>query len=80
MGMKKKFLGWAVRKELERHGPAIRAEINRLKSIRTLAELKVWGREKGGALGALTRERGPEVLAFIKAEWGRMRDNGGKGK
>ncbi|WP_461208365.1 hypothetical protein [Desulfocurvus sp. DL9XJH121] len=77
--MKRKLLGWALRKELERHGPAIRAEIDELKSLRTLAEIKAWGAKKGGALGVLARERGPELLAYIKAEWRRMRDErGGK--
>lgn len=80
MGMKSKMLGWAMKKELERHGPAIRAEIDRLKSIRTLAELKAWGSEKGGALKVLTRERGPELLAFIKAEWARARAERDAGK
>lgn len=74
MGMRSKVLGWALKKEMERHGPAIRAEIDRLKSIRTMAELKAWGAEKGGALMVLTRERGPEFMAFIKAEWARMRE------
>lgn len=77
MGMRSKVLGWALKQELKRHGPAIRAEIDRLKSIRTLDELKVWGREKGGALGVLARERGPELLAFIKQEWKRMNAKGG---
>ncbi|WP_126378958.1 hypothetical protein [Desulfovibrio ferrophilus] len=77
--MRNKLLGWAMRKELERHGPAIRAEIDRLKSIRTLAELKVWGSEKGGALKVLAHERGPELLAFIKSEWARMRESYDKG-
>lgn len=77
MGMRSKFLGWALRKELERNGPAIRAEIGRLKSLRTLDEVKAWGREKGGELGVLARERGPELMAFIKAVWRRMNDKGG---
>ncbi|MBU1002083.1 MAG: hypothetical protein KKE73_06135 [Proteobacteria bacterium] len=80
MGLRDKFMGWAMRKELERHGPAIRAEIDRLKSIRTLAELKAWGSEKGGALKLLSRQRGPELLAFIKAEWARTSSAMNKGK
>lgn len=80
MGLKDKFMGWAQRKELERHGPQIRAEIDRLKSIRTLAELKAWGNEKGGALKTLSHERGPELLAFIKAEWARTISAVNKGR
>lgn len=78
--MNRKLLSWALRRELKRHEPAIRAEIDRLKAIRTLDELKVWGREKGGALGVLARERGPELMAFIKAEWARMRKESGRGR
>lgn len=78
MGIRTKLLKMAVQRELERHGPEIRAEMDRLKNIRSLDELKVWGREKGGAIGVLVRNHGPVVLDFIKAEWGKLKDRGGR--
>lgn len=77
--MKAKFAMWAMRRELMRHSGEIRAEMDRLKAIRTLAELKVWGREKGGALGALVQSHGPQFFQLLKTELARkVRGKGSK--
>lgn len=80
MTMKSKVIMWAVKRELERHGDDIRAEMDRLKSIRTLDELKSWAGEKGGALRELVRRHGPEVLAFVRRRAGDLARGAGRRK
>lgn len=81
MTIKSKFIIWAVKRELARHEDDIRAEVDRLKGIRTLDELKAWSREKSGALSALVKSHGPIVLKYLRERVGDMAPGRGpKGK
>ena len=80
MSMKHTVILWAVRRALREHADEIRAELERLRGVRSLPELRAWAAEKGGALAGLVRRHGPRALAVLREELARRapRGNGGK--
>lgn len=76
MSMRHKLILWAVRRELREHGDEIRAELERLRAIRSLPELRAWAAEKGGALAGLVRRHGPRALELLRTELARRAPRG----
>jgi len=79
MGAKSRLAGFMIRRTLAEHKDEIRAEIERVKSLRSRADISAWAREKGGELKELWRERGPEVKELLKREFIRLREDLAKG-
>lgn len=71
--MKKRIIRWAIRKKIDEHSEEIQAEITRIRSLRSIAEFKAYGGEKGAELKKLWQERGPEIKRALKEEYARFK-------
>ena len=74
-----------VKKKLEQHSDAIQAEIERVKGMRGLKEIKEYGLEKGGEFKVFMdercpnlKERFPEIREKVKSGLTRVLKDRGK--
>ncbi|NJB67616.1 hypothetical protein GGQ74_001256 [Desulfobaculum xiamenense] len=73
MGLRTQLLGSLIRKQFEEHSDELRAEVDRVKSIRSVADAKTYAAEKGGEAKEMWREHGPAVKSAVRREWERLR-------